>query len=158
RITSSAGSLEVSIANGGTLNAGIGIRTGIVGESPLTKSGPGILNLTSTGNEFSRLVIDEGNVLAGKDNGLGTDNSLGTGSPDTPNALGTLRYTASTTTARSFTLNGGTLEAASGVTLTLNGATIAGGFPVSSGTGKFQVGAGGALFTGSTLFGGTAVD
>ena len=61
------------------------------------------------------------------------------------------------TTTRTFTLNSGTLEVPTGVTLTLNGAAVNGGFLASGGTGNFVL-TGNAAVNGSTLFGGTTVD
>src|SRR5262249_17778858 len=71
-----------------------------------------------------------GGVLA-----VSADNTLGAaGNMVSVNPAGTLRYTATTATSRFITLNAGTLEAASGATLTLNGATVGGGFLRGSGS------------------------
>ena len=58
---------------------------------------------------------------------------MGSSNP-TVNALGTLRYTGTTSTARTFNLIDGTFEAPTGVTLTLTGATVGGGFLRGAGT------------------------
>jgi autotransporter-associated beta strand protein len=122
----------------------------ITGANTLTKTGPGTLSLTSTANDMDRLRIDAGRV------NLATDASLGPAQV-VVNPAGTLRYTGSTTTARTFTLNGGTLEVDAGRTLTLNGASVGGGFLASTGTGKFAL-TNSATVNGATLFGGTTVD
>ena len=73
----------------------------------------------------------------------------------TVNQLGTLRFTASTTSARTFILNGGTLDVSGGATLTLNGATVGGGF--MRGAGAFALTSGTAL-SGVTTFGTTTLN
>ena len=73
----------------------------------------------------------------------------------TVNQLGTLRYTANTTSARTFILNGGTLDVSGGATLTLNGATVGGGF--MRGAGTFALTSGTAL-SGVTTFGTTTLN
>jgi autotransporter-associated beta strand protein len=111
---------------------------GLVG---LTKTGLGTLALANAAaGTLHSLTINGGRVdVAG-------DGPLGTG-PVTVNPLGTLRFTATTSTARNYALNGGKLETAGGVTLTLNGATVGGGFLREAGT--FAV-TGGATLSGAT--------
>ena len=49
-------------------------------------------------------------------------------------ALGTVNFTGTTTTTKSFTMNSGTLAVAASKTLTINGGTVAGAFLDGSGT------------------------
>jgi autotransporter-associated beta strand protein len=114
----------------------------------LTKTGPGTLALTNPSNTYLGGLVVSGGRLEVND-----DAQLGLANP-TVNPAGTLRYTASATTARTFSLAGGTLEAAAGVTLTLNGAAVNGGFLRGSGT--FAV-TGGTSFSGTTTFSSTTV-
>ena len=114
--------------SGGTveiINAGavLTINGAITGSSAglLTKTGPGTLILGNSGNQFNGLTINNGVVAAANDNMLGFG-------PITINPFGTLRYSTTTSTSRMFTLFDGVLEAASGVTLTLNSAAVGGGF------------------------------
>jgi hypothetical protein len=78
------------------------------------------------------------------------DGSLGAAtSPVTVNTFGALIYAGTTTTARPFALNDGTLTAASGQTLTFNNTTVGGGF--LTGPGSFATSAGGSTaFAGGT--------
>jgi autotransporter-associated beta strand protein len=116
---------------------------------PFTKAGPGVLALTNTSNTYTGgLIVNAGRLDISDDAQLGVANPV-------INQFGTLRYTASTTTARTFTLNSGTLEAPAGVTLTLNGAAIGGGF--LSGQGTFTA-TGGTAMTGVTTFGSTTIN
>lgn len=122
----SAAGGRVEVVNAGTTLTISGTIAG-GGTAPLTKSGPGTLVLGSGGNSFNGLTITDGAVQTANDATLGTG-------PVAVNAFGTLRYTANTSTARTFALNAGTLEAASGATLTLNGAAVGGGFLRGAGT------------------------
>ncbi|HEY1378663.1 MAG TPA: autotransporter-associated beta strand repeat-containing protein [Gemmataceae bacterium] len=121
----------------------------IGGGSTLTKTGRGGLRLTGA-NALGGLVVNTGWV------GVDADFPLGAG-PVVVNPAGTLRYTYPTVTARTFTLDGGTLEAASGIVLTLNGATVNGGVLASTLGGRFVL-TNSAAVNGATLFGGTTVD
>ena len=118
---------------------------------PFTKAGPGVLVLASTfSNTFlSGITVNAGRLEVGDDVQLGLANVI------TVNQLGTLRYTGNTTSSRIFTLNGGTLEALSGATLTLNGAAVGGGF--LRGAGTFDL-TGGTLISGSTTFNSTTIN
>jgi autotransporter-associated beta strand protein len=105
----------------------------------LTKSGPGTLVLYSTTNQFNVLTINAGVVQTSNDSTLGTG-------PVTING-GSLRYTGSTQTGRTFYLNGAAINVGSGATLTFNGATVNSGF--LRGAGNFAV-------TGGTVLAGTS--
>ena len=60
---------------------------------------------------------------------------LSSGSPTSPSTSSVhCGYTANTTSARTFTLNSGTMDVSSGATLTLNGAAIGGEFVHGPGT------------------------
>ena len=100
--------------NGGTIQVESAATTltlngAIAGLGGLTKTGPGTLVLTWNGtplNSFNGLTINGGTVLAANDNVLGVG-------PITVNPAGTLSFTASTTTARTISLNSGTMTVAS---------------------------------------------
>ncbi|MDB5319303.1 MAG: uncharacterized protein JWN40_934 [Phycisphaerales bacterium] len=111
--------------------------------APLTKIGPGTLALTNTSNN----TYQGGLIVSGGRLDVSADAQLGQVSP-TVNPAGTLRFTASTTTARTFSLNGGALEAASGATLNLNGAAVNGGF--MRGAGVFALTGGTAISGANT--------
>jgi autotransporter-associated beta strand protein len=144
-INSGGGTVEVT-----NPTTNLTISGAIVGAGGLTKTGSGTLNLTNTTNTYAGGTIVNNGVLA-----VSGDGALGVGNgPVTVGPFGTLRYTGSDTTTRTFTLNSGTLEAAAGVTLTLNGAAVGGGF--LRGTGTFSATAG-TLFSGVTSGSGTNI-
>jgi T5SS/PEP-CTERM-associated repeat protein/autotransporter-associated beta strand protein len=119
----------------------------IAGTGTLTKTGPGTLVVSGTGTNFSGgMTVNAGRLELPNDAALGTA-TLSTG------PLGTIRYTASASTSRTFSM-AGTLEAPAGVTLTLNGATVGGGF--LRGAGTFAV-TGGATMSGGTTFASTTI-
>jgi fibronectin-binding autotransporter adhesin len=123
----------------------------LAGSGTLTKTGPGTLFINNSSTTFSGgVTVNAGRLDVPSDAALGAA-TLATG------PLGTIRYTASALTSRTFNM-AGTLEAPTGVTLTLNGATIGGGFLNSSGTGAFAVGAGGATIRNATVFAGTTIN
>src|SRR5439155_36483 len=78
----------------------------------------------------------------------------------TVNVFGLFCYMVNMTVFyRIFNLNNGTLEVPNGVSLTLRGATINGGFPISIGMGQFVTGGNTySTFNGSTLSLGTSVN
>ena len=80
------------------------------------------MGLSNWLHDLSGLVINAGRVDMLSDGVLGTI-------PVIVNPAGTLRYTTNTSTSRTFTLNGGTLEVGNGAILTMNGATANGGLP-----------------------------
>ncbi|HEY1378138.1 MAG TPA: autotransporter-associated beta strand repeat-containing protein, partial [Gemmataceae bacterium] len=137
---SGAGVATVDVASGATvaLSGTVSDRPG--GSGGLLKTGPGALALTGTNTYTGGTTVNAG-VLQ-----VGGDASLGAG-PVTVGPFGTLRYAATATTARTFTLNAGVLEAPAGVTLTLNGAAVGGGF--LRGAGTFAA-TGGAVLAGAT--------
>ncbi|MEX2091678.1 MAG: autotransporter-associated beta strand repeat-containing protein, partial [Pirellulales bacterium] len=109
----------------------------------LTKTGPGVLVLDNLANQYAAGIAVSGGRLDVSD-----DAQLGLAAV-TVNPLGVLRYSANTTAARTFTLNGGTLEGAAGVNVTLNGASVGGGF--LRGQGAFELTGGTALTGVATL-------
>src|SRR5205823_7521294 len=122
---------------------------GFGGDGALTKSGPGVLVLDQPANLYvGGITIANGRI------DVSTDSRLGIANP-TVNPLGTLRYTASTSSSRSFNLLGGVLEAPSGVTLTLNGASVGGGF--LRGLGTFAL-TGNTSIAGSTSLSSTTIN
>jgi autotransporter-associated beta strand protein len=116
---------------------------------PLVKAGPGTLALASTANTYPGGITVNAGVLAASD-----DAQLGLAAV-TVNPAGTLLYTATASTARTFNLTGGTLRAPDGVTVTIDGATVNGGVLASNGSGSFVAGAGGATLNGVTMYNGT---
>jgi fibronectin-binding autotransporter adhesin len=130
-------------ANGGTIEvesaaAVLTDNGAISGPGSLTKIGAGTLILGSAANTFSGLTVTAGTVQTAN------ENTLGTGTV-TVAAAGVVQYKASTTSARTFNLDFGTLAAGTGATVMLNGAAVNGGF--MRGPGTF------ALTGGTTLSG-----
>jgi autotransporter-associated beta strand protein len=112
----------------------------ITGPGMLTKTGPGTLKLTNSANSYSGGTnVVAGTLIAG-------DPPLGTG-PVTVGPAGTLLFQGAVSTGGSFTLNSGSLTVPSGSTLTLDGASVYGGF--LRGTGTFAL-TGGTTLTGVT--------
>ncbi len=144
-ITSSGGTIQVESA-AATLTAN-GV---IIGPGGLTKIGPGTLVLGNSGNTFTSLTITAGTVQVAADAMLGT-----AAGPVTIGPFGTLAYTGSTSSARTFTMNSGTLSIAPGQTLTLNGAAVGGGF--MRGPGTFAV-TGGSALNGVTTSASTVIN
>src|SRR5205823_11121075 len=127
------------------LNAGttLTVASSVASNGVLSKTGPGVLVLNNLSNQYpGGLTISGGRIDVSDEAQLGAANP-------TVNALGTLRYTASATTARAFNLLNGTLEAPTGVTLTLNGASVGGGF--LRGLGTFAL-TGNSALAGVTTF------
>jgi autotransporter-associated beta strand protein len=119
----------------------------ITGLGGLTKIGPGTLVLGNVGNSFTSLTINAGTVQTAADGALG-------GGPVTINPGGTLAFTGTPTTSRTFNLNSGTLTVGGGANLTLAGATVNGGF--LRGAGTYTV-TGGTAFNGGTTFTSTTI-
>src|SRR5207302_399504 len=117
-LTSGGGTLEVLSAATTLTFTGAIAGTPL---SPLTKTGPGSLSLTNSSNTFGGGLT----VTAGRLD-VPVDAALGQGAI-TVGPFGTVRYTADAATARTFTLNNGTLEVPRGITLTINGAAVGGG-------------------------------
>ena len=136
-ISTAGGAVEVSnLATTLTLTGTIGSASGSV-IGPLNKTGPGVLILNNLANTY-----DGGIAVSGGRLDVSNDAQLGRAAIAV-NPFGTLRYTASTSTGRAFTLNAGALEAPTGVTVTMNGASVGGGF--LRGAGTFALAGGTAL-------------
>jgi autotransporter-associated beta strand protein len=133
-LTSNNGTIEVESAA-----ARLQTNGSINGPGGLTKAGAGTLALANLNNSFSSLNVAAGSVE------VPTDGVLGSG-PVTVGPLGTLFYSATSTTTRNFNLNSGALGVSAGQTLTLNGGSIGGGFVVGPGT---------LALTGGSTLGGT---
>jgi autotransporter-associated beta strand protein len=142
------GNATIDVAAGQlvTLNGQIG---GTLGG--LIKTGAGTLALGFTSNSYGGgTTVQTGTLVATSDGSLGL-----AGSPLTLGAAGTLIFAGSTSTSRMFTLNSGTLAVpAGGTTLTLNGASVFGGF--LHGAGTFAV-TGGTAIRGSATASSTTV-
>ncbi len=137
-IDTRGGSLDV-------LNAGttLTLTSPLSGVGMLHKSGLGTLALGNPANRYaSGIAIDAGRIDASDDAQLGDADV-------TINAAGRLRYTESAATHRTFQLNGGALEAPGGVLVTLDGASVNGGFGILRGAGSFAI-------TGGTSLNGVA--
>jgi autotransporter-associated beta strand protein len=141
-LTGNGGTIEVE-NSATTLTA----NAPIAGPGPLTKIGPGTLVLSSFGNSFTNLTINAGTVQTFNDLTLGS--GMVTIGP-----IGVLNATGSFMSGRTFIMNAGTLSVVGGATLTLNGATVGGGF--LRGPGTFAV-TGGTSFTGTTTFTSTTI-
>ncbi|CAN5198166.1 hypothetical protein BH11PLA2_BH11PLA2_37550 [soil metagenome] len=143
-----------TVSNNGTINAvltlgdstnttfsGV-IQNGSTGTLALIKTGTGTLTLTGPSTFTGGVTLLNGTIA------VSTDAALGTGSfTNTP--FGTLSFTASTTTSRSYNLGLGNLAIAGGTTLTLNGSQIGGGYIGGSGSVATNP-ANGAIFSGIT--------
>jgi fibronectin-binding autotransporter adhesin len=119
-----------------------------MGVGTLVKTGTGTLILSGTTNSYrGGTIVNNGTLRAINDGALGAG-----GTAVTVNAPGTLTYygTGNMPTARTFTLNGGTLSVASPTgTVTFVNTTVTGGF--LSGPGAFATVAGGSTtFTNTT--------
>jgi autotransporter-associated beta strand protein len=113
------------------------------GSGALLKTGAGTLILSYAANSYTGgTTVSAGTLQVSSDVLLGS-----AGTPVTVGPLGTLLYSGSTATTRTFTLNNGTLTVAAGQTLTLNAATVGGGFLHGPGT---------VAVTGGTIFSGTS--
>jgi autotransporter-associated beta strand protein len=154
----------------GVQNAGTTLTVSgqLTGPGSFIKTGAGKLVLNNAASNYTGGTYVEAGVLAfatgtavppggltiiGGRFDASDDAQLGDADP-TVNPAGTLRYTASASTTRTFHLAGGALEAPSGVTLTLNGAAVNGGF--LRGAGVFAV-TNGATLSGVTTVSSTAL-
>ncbi len=123
-------SVPVTLTNNLTVSGSgnVALNGAIGGAGSVTMSGPGILTLGNTTNSFSGGVnITNGTVA------IPADGALGSG-PLTIAVIGTLDYTGTTSTARSFALNGATLAVNAGATVTLNGGIVTNGYLDGAGT------------------------
>jgi fibronectin-binding autotransporter adhesin len=111
--TITVGTDNSSATFGGTVADGAGGRLGLV------KVGTGTLTLTGINSYSGGTTIVGGTLAVSRDAALGAGTVTGT-------AVSTLSFTATMTTARTITLNGGSMTAAAGQTVTINGGTAAG--------------------------------
>lgn len=119
------------------------------GGGTLTKTGPGTLILNQPANTyFGGIVVNAGRLDVGNDNQIGQASI-------TVNPAGTIRFTNSTTTARNYTLFNGSMDVVGGVTLSMNGANVFGGF--LRGNGLYNL-TGNASLTGVTTFNTTTMN
>jgi autotransporter-associated beta strand protein len=130
--------------NGSLTMSGTGSLTlsgAVAGAVGVTMAGPGTLNLSNVGNTYSGgTVIQNGTVQVAGDGALGAGSVTGS-------ALGTLAFTGSTTTTRSFNMGNGTITVPAGQTVTFNGSPVSAVY--LDGTGTFATNsANGASFSG----------
>jgi T5SS/PEP-CTERM-associated repeat protein/autotransporter-associated beta strand protein len=142
---SAGGSLIVGLDNSSTSFAGT-----IQGPGPLTKVGSGVLTLTGSSTLTGGITVNAGYIAFAGDSSLGP-----VGSAVVVNPAGIIYPTGSLSTTLTYSLNGGTLLAPPGVTLTLNGATINGGFLRGNGA---LAATGGAAINGATSFASTTIN
>jgi fibronectin-binding autotransporter adhesin len=135
--TIAAGGGTVEVSNAGTTLTISGL---ITGGGVLNKTGPGILKLTNPSNNYTGgTVVPAGTLIVG-------DPTFGTG-PITVGPAGTVEFVGAVSMDGPITLNSGSLSVPAASTLTLNGATVAGGF--MRGAGTFVL-TGGTTLTGVT--------
>ena len=146
-VTNSSGALPQIVtnsSNGVTLSLPVALTTNLSvsgsgslalngalsGPGALTMAGTGVLTLgdSSSSNTYTGGTnVQSGILQVAADAALGTGNVTGA-SP------GTLQYTGTTTTARQFSMNNGTIAVSAGQTLTFNGNVVASAFLDGAGT------------------------
>lgn len=137
-VTPSATTFDNTIATDYTLQGTNGIASGTI-----TKSNGGLVTITNTNPTTGAVVLNGGSVEISQSGGLGTGSLTFDG--------GSLAYTgASTIWTRALAVNlgGGTLDVASGTTLTANGGISGTGALTKTGVGVFTVN---AVNVGATL-------
>ena len=121
------GSATLTVGTDNSNTTYVGSITGTGGS--LVKVGSGTLTLSGTNTFSGGLAVNAGTVAVPSDAALGSNSHTVAVGPS-----GTLASTESASTARTFTLNSGTLAIAAGKTLTFSGATVGGGFLTGPGT------------------------
>src|SRR5206468_3597143 len=100
----------------------------IGGAGGLTLAGTGTVTLGNTANTYGGGTnVQSGTVSVAADAALGTGNV-------TAASFGTLNFTGTTATAKSFVLNGGTLAVNAGATVALTGSSVSSGYLGGAGT------------------------
>jgi autotransporter-associated beta strand protein len=139
--TSTAVTLTVGGNNTSTTYSGV-IVNGSTGALALTKVGTGTLTLGGTNTYSGGTNVQNGTLSVSADANLGTGNVTG-------GVLGVLAFSGTTTTTKSFAMDSGTINAASGITVTFNGGTVSAAYLDGSGTYATST-ANGALFQDDT--------
>jgi hypothetical protein len=129
--------LTVSGTGSLTLNGPVG------GAGGLTMSGTGTVSLGGINVYAGGTTVLNGAVSVAADANLGTGNVIGA-------ALGTVNFTGSTMTTKSFAMNGGTISVAAGKTMTFNGGQVSAAFLDGAGTFATPSGPNGARFANVT--------
>ena len=139
--------LSNSAAGGPTINVSeftpsATISVPLAGTQGLTKTGNLTLILTGTNTYSGGTTVNDGTLA------VNSDANLGSGTV-TVSALGMVNFLSTATTATTYHLSGGgTLAANTGVNVTLNVGSLAGGY--LDGAGTFTTAAAGVLFTSMT--------
>lgn len=138
----------------GTLNLTGRITGNFLANDTLIVQGSGVTILANGGNTYGGgTIVNSGVVAVSGDSNLGIS-EFGTSTPVTVYPSGSLRYTASTVSGRTFNLNGGALELSNNATLTLSGATVNGGYMRGGGTYALTAG---TFLNGVTTFNSTQI-
>ena len=125
--TLSLGSATLTVGTDNTSTSYSGTITG--GGGSLVKVGTGTLVLGGNNSFGGGLTVTAGTL------GVTTDAALGTSANSIAlSPFGTLAYTETTSTARTFDLSSGTLAIAAGKTLTFSNATVGNGYLTGPGT------------------------
>ncbi len=143
--------IKVPANNSYTFSGFLGGTVGVDTNFAIVVNGGGTQVLANGSSNYTGGTTVQAGVLQ-----VPGDGSLGAASaPVTVGGAGTLTFTGSTTTARTFNLNFGTLQASAGSTVNLNGAAVIGGF--MRGPGTFSI-TGGAALSGVTTSASTFIN
>ena len=142
------GDTSIGVAPGSTLTLSGQLQQDISAPpNPLVKVGGGILALTTPSFYSGGTLVNAGTLS------INSDEALGVGQVRLNNG-GKLLIAANMTSARTFTLNSGSIGVDSGLTMSYNGATVTGGFLRGPGTHAIT---GTANFSGVTALAGSNV-
>ena len=122
--TSSAGGAIIAV-NNPQITATLAIP--LAGTQGITTTGQGTLVLSGINSYSGGTNVLNGTVQVAADAALGTGNVTGV-------SLASVNFTGTTTTAKSFAMNGGTVSVAGGQTVSLNGSVVTNAFLDGGGT------------------------
>ena len=121
------GNSILTVGNGSSSTYGGSLVDGGTGKLSLVITGGGVVTLTGINTYSGGTTVSNGTLA------VSSDSATGTG-PVTISPLGTLSYSANTSTSKSFNLGGGILAVNAGAVLTINGGSITSGFLNGAGT------------------------